>query len=481
MNRSKALRDAAAAEPLPASTFAVLVCGLGLYLGWQTVGISPTLFPQPLSASASVLEPANYAQTALFLILLMVFAQVAKRRGSLLSCRPLVVGAPLAVCASTVCAYACGWVLDAPLGAAAGVVLEGSKAALLLVWAECLCRVRFRDTLLCVALVYVVAFALCLLVAGLEPMAALIVHAVFPLLSGVALLVLRSDDALASVEDARPREARTLARLPLRLFVGVGLFGAINLLTNSLSEAKSSATAELNTLLAGLAVSALIALFARSRGEKSDFMLLYRMLTPLIILSIIPVLTLESGNQHYEAYVIGAGWTFFRIFTWTLWCSIALRAHAPAACVFAAGQFALTACSTLAQVLYDGVLHTADVPLPVMISGVIALAVVMSAFVMSEGDIRRFFERRKTTKRLADDEGASAQCARSAAREFGLSKREEEIAVLVAQEKNNVVLQERLCITESTLRTHLRNMYAKMFVHSRQELADALRAYVEEE
>ena len=100
---------------------------------------------------------------------------------------------------------------------------------------------------------------------------------------------------------------------------------------------------------------------------------------------------------------------------------------------------------------------------------------------MSEGDIRRFFERRKTTKRLADDEGASAQCARSAAREFGLSKREEEIAVLVAQEKNNVVIQERLCITESTLRTHLRNMYAKMFVHSRQELADALRAYLEEE
>lgn len=480
MNRREALHDAAAAESLPPATFSVLVCGLGMYLGWQTVGISPTLFPQPLSASAPVIEPANYAQTALFLILLMAFAQVAKRRGSLLSCKPLVVGAPLAICASTACAYVSGWVLDVPLGAAAGVALEGSKAALFLVWSECLCRVRFRDTLLCVALVYVVAFALCLLVAGLKPMAALIAHAVLPLLSGAALLVLRSDRAFAPAENDHLCEKRTITRLPLRLFVGIGLFGAINLLTNSLSEAKSSATAELNTLLAGFAVSAAIALLARRRGEKFDFMLLYRMLTPLIILSIIPVLTLESGNQQYEAYVIGAGWTFFRIFTWTLWCSIALRSHAPTACVFAVGQFALTVCSTLAQLLYDGMLHAADVPLPVMISGIIALAVVTSAFVMSEGDIRRFFERRKTTK-LLTDEGSLVQCVRSAAQEFGLSKREEEIAVLVVQEKNNVVIQDRLCITESTLRTHLRNIYAKMNVHSRQELVSTLRAYLSDE
>lgn len=119
-------------------------------------------------------------------------------------------------------------------------------------------------------LVYVVAFALCLLVAGLQPIPALVVHAVLPLLSCAALLLLRSDGGFASVQDALPCETRAPARLPLRLFAGIGLFGAINLLTNSLSEAKSSATAELNTLLAGLVVSAVIALFAWRRGEKFD-------------------------------------------------------------------------------------------------------------------------------------------------------------------------------------------------------------------
>ncbi|WP_162610971.1 helix-turn-helix transcriptional regulator, partial [Gordonibacter sp. An230] len=395
-------------------------------------------------------------------------------------CGRLVAGAPLLVSLSTAFTYACGWAVDAPLGAAAGVVLEASKAALLLLWAECLCRVRFRDALLCVSLVYATAFSLCLLVAGLKPLAALVVHASMPLLSGGALLSLRSDAAFAPSKGDLPKEAR-VPRLPMRLFVGIGLFGAISLLTNSLSEAKSSATAELNTLLAGLAVSTLVALFARRCGERFDFMFLYRMLTPLMIFSIIPVLMLESGNQQYEAYAIGAGWTFFRIFTWTLWCSIASRSRVPAACVFAAGQFALTSCSTFAQALYDAVLCGLDAPLPVAISGVIGLAVATSAFVMSEGDIRRFFERRGTAKRLADDEEACARCAGNAARRFGLSKREEEIAALVARGRNNAVIRERLCITESTLRTHLRNIYAKMLVHSRQELVDVVLSCSDDE
>ena len=173
------------------------------------------------------------------------------------------------MCASTVCAYASGWVFDQPLGTVAGVALGASKAALLLLWSECLCRVRFRDALLCVALVYATAFSLCLLVAGLKPLPALIVHAVLPLLSGAALLALRFDGAFVALGSAPPREAGSASLLPLRLFVGVGLFGAVSLLTNSLSEEKSSATAELNTLIAGLAVSAIIALLPGGEAEGS--------------------------------------------------------------------------------------------------------------------------------------------------------------------------------------------------------------------
>ncbi|OUO90347.1 hypothetical protein B5F40_07825, partial [Gordonibacter sp. An230] len=80
MRRKEVSRDVSTGA-MPAPAFAVLVVGLGTYLGWQTVGISPTLFPQPSRDSLQVMEPANYAHTALFLILLAVLARVARRAG----------------------------------------------------------------------------------------------------------------------------------------------------------------------------------------------------------------------------------------------------------------------------------------------------------------------------------------------------------------------------------------------------------------
>lgn len=466
-------------DDLSVSSFALLVCGLGFYLGWQTVGISPTLFPQPHIGAASVIEPSSYLQTVLFLAMLALSALYAQKRGSLLASRPIVVAAMLITCVSTVCTYWFGWVLDAPGGVVVGMALNATKAVFLLLWAECLCRVRFRDTLLCVSLAYALVFVLCLLVAGLKETPALIVHSVFPLVSGGFLLVLRSDRSFLALQSIRDSQPKPLTHLPLRLFVGVGLFGAAILLINTLSEAKSSATAELYTLLAGLVLSVGVALLATRCSEKFDFTFLYRMLTPLIVASVMLVFTLESGNQQYEAFAIGVSWAFFRIFSWTLWCSIALRSRVPATCVFAVGQFALTACSTLAQLACDKLFPVASVPFPIMISGIIALAVGTSAFVMSESDVRRFFERRKAVREKLADEGESLTwCARSVAQEYALSKREEEIAELVAKGKNNAVIQESLCITESTLRTHLRNIYGKASVHSRQELVDLLRSYL---
>lgn len=482
MNNTDAARSIASREALSIPTLTVLVSGLGLYLGWQTVGISPTLFPQPNAGTAQVLEVSNYLQTALFLALLIALALFARKHGSLLSHKPLVIAAIVLPSAATACTYAFGWVLDEPLGAMTGTVLEASKAALFLLWTECLCRVRFRDTLLCVSLSYAVVFALCLLVAGLQPTAALITHSALPLLSGAALLALRSDRTFFDLKSTPVHGAKSLPRLPVRLFVGVGLFGAVILFTNTLSETKSDAAAELNTLLAGLTVSIAIAVLATRRSEKLDFTFLYRMLTPLIIASVIPVLALESGHQEYEAFAIGVGWAFFRIFTWTLWCSIAQRSPVPAACVFAAGQLTLTACSTAAQLVSDALLPAGSMPFPIMISIIIALAVITSAFVMSESDIRRVFEKRKgSKKKLTDREESLAQCTQHAAKEYGLSKREEEIAALVIRDKNNAVIEELLCITESTLRTHLRNIYGKTSVHSRQELVDLLRSYSEED
>lgn len=469
-------------DGLTSSAYAVLVAGLGCYIGWQTVGISPTLFPAANPASTAALDVGNNLETAVFLTLLALLGWKAKKGMSLVGCKPLAIAAPLLLFAATTVTYTCGWIYDEPLGTLAGIALEGTKAILFLLWAECLGRVRFRSSLLCVALAYAITFALCLLVTVLEPLAALTVHALMPLLSGAALFTLLRDRSfLAAPPQAFVPESVKSERLPLRLFVGIGIFGAIISVINVLSESKSS-SAELYTLYAGLTVSTVTALVAARRVEKFDFGMLYRLTTPLIVGSVIIVLVLESGHQQYEAFAIGVSWSFFRIFSWTLWCSIASRTHSPSAFVFAVGQATLSVFATLAYLFCDGVLPNIHASFTVMVAAVLMVAILNSIFVMSESDVLRFFRRRTTTpRRRMDDEISPATCVEKAAAEFGLSKREEEIALLVMESKNNAVIQNQLCITESTLRTHLRNIYGKTSVHSRQELIDLLFSYAEEE
>ena len=71
--------------PLSRSSFALLSLGLGAYLGWQSVGISPTLFPQPHEGIDMVLRQGLVAQNALFLALLALFAYGAYRKGGLVA------------------------------------------------------------------------------------------------------------------------------------------------------------------------------------------------------------------------------------------------------------------------------------------------------------------------------------------------------------------------------------------------------------
>ena len=62
---------------------------------------------------------------------------------------------------------------------------------------------------------------------------------------------------------------------------------------------------------------------------------------------------------------------------------------------------------------------------------------------------------------------------------LGLSEREREISLLVLQGNSNAFICDTACITESTLRTHLRNIYAKTDTHSREELISLLETRVQ--
>ncbi|MEG0324307.1 MAG: helix-turn-helix transcriptional regulator, partial [Raoultibacter sp.] len=57
---------------------------------------------------------------------------------------------------------------------------------------------------------------------------------------------------------------------------------------------------------------------------------------------------------------------------------------------------------------------------------------------------------------------------------YGLSARETEVFELLAKGRNRVFISKALFISDNTTRTHMKNIYRKLDVHSQQELIDLL-------
>lgn len=60
-----------------------------------------------------------------------------------------------------------------------------------------------------------------------------------------------------------------------------------------------------------------------------------------------------------------------------------------------------------------------------------------------------------------------------------LTDREVEVARLMAQGRSKAAIAGKLFLSENTVRTHARNLYAKLDVHNRQELLDAIESACE--
>lgn len=74
---------------------------------------------------------------------------------------------------------------------------------------------------------------------------------------------------------------------------------------------------------------------------------------------------------------------------------------------------------------------------------------------------------------------AMRRSAEAMGRQFLLSNREVEVLTLYALGHTQKSLAEELCVSQTTVRTHIKRIYAKCDMHSRQELLDYLRTYAE--
>lgn len=121
-----------------------------------------------------------------------------------------------------------------------------------------------------------------------------------------------------------------------------------------------------------------------------------------------------------------------------------------------------------------------SVPLTAEFYGLLSIAafVLLVAGTFWVGDDRRVelvwgLEKKLTPKRF-EDKTTSERCAK-AVEKFGLTKREGEILLFLAQGQNAAAIAESEVISLNTARTHISRIHRKMSVHNQQELLRCLK------
>lgn len=129
--------------------------------------------------------------------------------------------------------------------------------------------------------------------------------------------------------------------------------------------------------------------------------------------------------------------------------------------------------------LEQGMFAEAEDTMRFLVIIVVAIYVLSMTLVF----ISRDHKKRKSVQRNQSDilaEGEKLEKAVSPleeqcsvlADEHGLTERESEIMLLLAKGRTNAYIAKLLYVTENTVRSHVRNIYSKMNVHTRQDLID---------
>lgn len=111
-----------------------------------------------------------------------------------------------------------------------------------------------------------------------------------------------------------------------------------------------------------------------------------------------------------------------------------------------------------------------------LLLAVAIIAVGYMLFLVVDGDAFNLWPRsfESTGENPTDPATVLRNSCAALVQKRGLTSREEEIVLLIAEGLSFPDIQERLCVAEGTMKTHRRNIYAKCGVHSKEALLDLL-------
>ena len=227
-----------------------------------------------------------------------------------------------------------------------------------------------------------------------------------------------------------------------------------------------------------IAATATIVLLARRR-ERLSLRTLYSSSLPLIVAASLCVLIALPGFGTLGGTLSNAAYTLFSIYATILLCNVAYRDGVNPLWLFGFACASASLGSFASSLLTSRVDFIAAEPtvLTLAISAVIMVFICLYvAFDAGKESAKAWGITRESDKTNApmqtNESEPIEECCARLARRFGLTRREEEVMALLARDVPYSQVETELSIANSTLKTHVRHVYAKLGVTDKRELVE---------
>lgn len=436
--------------------------GLGIYRAWLNV-----LFEDGLTAGAVGFSVSQNVFDLVMIVTLFVCAFSARRLTPLYTRAwvRVVCGALLTL--STLLAYVF-WFGHLPVAVIAWpyTIMGGVGIALMiLLWSELYGMLSPTRICLYYAASLVVGAAVGWMFRGFDPLMLPLAASTLPLISLRCLWNCHCGDYVA------PVKALEWARFSFPwkpvLVIAVYSFAYGLLQTSIASVARPNAAP-------GTALCALfIVVFMLAAHDRADFGSVYGTVLPFASAVFLVLAAVGGLGPWWGNLFANLGYTASQVFIMTMIGSICYHWGASAVWLFGIER-AVRSLAMMGGRAVEGAMSVTDMS----VAPLLVVMVMVATFVaLREGRLSSAWGVRLSDapdsgerSRIVEDRGSFTRACSALAAARNLSQREEEVLLLLAQHKTARDIEHELCVANGTAKAHIRHVYQKLDIHTREEL-----------
>lgn len=446
--------------------FPLRFLGMGVYLTWLlTIHYSTGVFGTADMATQSLI--VSNSANVIGLLLIVLFA---RRLAPLCSRVPVLLLAGIGGTAGTLLAAVSpqAMMLSAALFFVGNVLIGTATALLILLWNEFFAGFPRREVAVFGSGSYVLSTALYYFVGMLDGGIRVAFIALLPIAS---VFMLSRSIRIASDQNEVIRETTDSKwSFPWRPSLLLAVFAFAMTVSRSLSFQSNDAG-----MLGMLIVSVVVLLFNVFAFERFDVRMLYKAAPPLMVSGAL-LIAFFDGFDAIGNMLLNAGFSGFIILTLIVLSGISYNYGVTAIWLFGLTRVFRVLATVGAAFGYTWLSEAGLADPKVIGACVIVLVVTASMFLLTDRDFASSWginpiRSGSLTEADAFYQSVEGKCSVIGHR-CGLTPREEEVLVLLAQDKTIAEIEQALFISNGTAKSHIRHIYAKLGLHSRKEVVD---------